>query len=91
MTDDIFDAAAAWISNAPEPWFAYVAPFAAHKPFHCPPGTSPDPYNGHVFPCTNQPEPSTLVKYRSMIEALDLDFLDILNAVKARDISATRW
>jgi arylsulfatase A-like enzyme len=88
MTDDIADSAADWIRNLLPgvPYFAYVAFIAAHRPFHCPPETAdPDPYGGHVFPCTDHPEADSVEKYQSMIEALDLDFLDLLNAIKARD------
>jgi arylsulfatase A-like enzyme len=85
MTDDIADAAEDWIGNAPEPWFAWVAFLAAHKPFHCPPETNPGPYvyDGlpHDFPCTGTSTDSSLIKYRSMIEALDLDFGDLLGAI----------
>jgi arylsulfatase A-like enzyme len=88
MTDDIADAAEDWINNVPQgvPYFAYVAFIAAHRPFHCPPmNANPDPYGGHDFPCTDNPGADSVIKYRSMIEALDIDFGELLTAIRARD------
>ena len=84
MTDDIADAAEAWISNATEPWFAYVAFLAAHSPFHCPPEGPDSPYPGVDFQCT---EADVLSQYHSMIQALDIDF----GTSSAPSISARHW
>lgn len=67
-TTDNVDEALAWIAQAPEPWFCYVAFNAPHNPWHEPPPS----LHTRVLPPVDprvQPRPF----YEAMVEALDTE------------------
>lgn len=80
-TTEEVDRALGWIAGAPEPWLAWVAFSAPHKPFHEPPAAL------HSVDFASVP-PAELdrARYRAAIEALDTELGRLLAGLgTARD------
>lgn len=81
-TSKTIDDAAAWISKAAGPWFAYVALHAGHAPYHAPPDILLS--GGAVVP-----EADDVTLYMAMLEAADTEIGRLLDGLGSLPLSNT--
>ncbi len=75
-TVDNVDEALAWISQAPEPWFCYLAFTAPHDPFHEPPASL---HTRTLRPVDPRIEPRPF--YEAAVEAMDTELGRLLTGI----------
>jgi arylsulfatase A-like enzyme len=76
-TTDTVDSALAWLADAPEPWFAYVAFNSAHFPYHAPPEALHTIDLSQAGPPAQDPGPY----YRAMVQAMDTELGRLLDGL----------
>jgi arylsulfatase A-like enzyme len=77
VTSDTVDDALAWIQQAAEPWFAFVAFNAPHAPVHAPPSH----LHGVDLSTAGPPKQDPVPYFKAVVEALDTEIGRLLQGV----------
>ena len=83
VTSKYTDLAIDWVSNQTQPWFLWLAYNAPHTPFHLPP--SDLHYQGNLPSDQASIDANPLPYYMAMLEAMDTEIGNLLNAMSAED------